>query len=147
MRIADVRAMPASRRILLGHAVMGVGLGLRRLSLPLCVLAAVALGAWSAYHASSEHGRGFPNLIPFHSGASVGLATWSLAGVVAIVALLVALRVLAILVGALGWWVLPLEHREMLGRLSTPGSHSGRSGDPPESGAAFAVIGVPLSHR
>lgn len=139
--------MPASRRIVLGHAVMGLGLALRRLSLPLCVLAAVVLAGWSVVHEATERGGGFPNLIPFHSGARVGLATWALGAIVAVMALLLALRLLAVMIGAVGWTVLPAQHREMLGRLSAPSSHPGRRGDPPEPGATFAVTAVPLSQR
>lgn len=135
--------MPPSQRIVLGHAVMGLGLALRRLSLPLSALAALVLAGWSVVHEATERG-GFPNLIPFHAGARVGLVSWVLGGIVAVIALLLALRLLAFMIGGVGWSVLPAEHREVLGRLSAPSSHSGRK-DPPDSGATFAVSGVPLS--
>ncbi len=111
---------------------MGLGLALRRVSLPLCLLVGVLWGAWSLLHAITGLDQGFPNLVPFRAGARIGLATWLLLGVAALVALLVALRLLAITIGAVGWLLLPREHRDMLSRLSPP-AQSGARSDPPES--------------
>lgn len=112
--------MPGSRRTVFGHAVMGLGLALRRLSSPLCVVAGVVLVAWSLLHAATGRGGVFPSVIPFHAGVRVGLASWMLAGILAVAALLLALRLLAVTIGAVGWLLLPTEHRDMLSRLSAP---------------------------
>ncbi|PZS36183.1 MAG: hypothetical protein DLM61_00660 [Pseudonocardiales bacterium] len=112
--------MTGSQRTVFGHAVMGVGLALRRFSSPLCVATGVVLAGWSLLHAASGGGEGFPNVIPFHAGAHVGLAGWVLAGILALAALLLALRLLAVTIGAVGWLLLPTQHRDMLSRLSAP---------------------------
>lgn len=126
--------MPGSQRIVLGHAVMGIGLGLRRISAPMCVLATLVLTGGSLLHAAMGRGRGFPNVIPFHHGAHVGLAAWMLAGILAVAALLLALRLIAITIGAVGWLLLPPEHRDMLSRLGAPAVHSESRDEPPEPG-------------
>lgn len=120
--------MSGSRRIVLGHAVMRLGLAVRRLSLPLCALAAAGLAAWTAFHVVVGRGQGWPRLIPLDLGAHAGLAIWVVEAVATVVVLLLGLRLLAIAVGAFGWLLLPPHHRELLGRFTEPPPGSPRDG-------------------
>lgn len=99
---------------------MGLGLAVRRLSLPLCVLAGVVMAAWSVLHEVTGGSGDIPTLIPLHAGARVALAGGILAGLLTVAALVLALRLLAITIGAVGWLVLPTEHRALLSRIGAP---------------------------
>ncbi len=86
-------------RIVWGHAVIGVGLLIRRLSGPAALLALVALVL----------ARATP------SGAGVGTAL--VLGIP--VLMLLGGRILAVLVGAIGWIVFPPEHRAVLSDIAS----------------------------
>lgn len=123
---------------------MGLGLALRRVSLPVCLVVGALWTGWTLIHALTGHDRGFPNLIPFHAGGRIGLAAWVLSGLVALVVLFLVLRLLAMAIGALGWWLLPPEHRDTLSRLSSPGQ-SDSGNDPSRSGDDMAQMRVACS--
>ena len=144
--MTEVSTVRGSRRIVLGHAVMGLGLGLRRLTVPLCVLATVALAVWCVLHAATGAVDSLPGAMPFHLGAGLGLAGWLLAGGVAVAALFLALRLLAVMVGAIGWMLLPTEHRDLLSRLERPPSNGGSQDGPRPPGATLQAFEVRVSH-
>jgi hypothetical protein len=126
--------MSGDLRTVLGHAVMRLGLGVRRLSLPLCLLAGVVLGAWALFQVASGRDTGLPSLV------ALGLG---------LVALALGLRLLAFATGALGWLLLPADHREMLGRLTgSPPTFAGGDDDderPPDPSARLTA--TPLEHE
>ena len=108
--------MPTARGKLPGHVVMGLGLAVRRISLPVCILAWAALVCWSSLRAGG-HGARLQALPPFASGNNIGLGAWMAEAVVVPVVLLVGLRLLALTIGAVGWSLLPADHRALLSRL------------------------------
>lgn len=121
--------MPGSRRPVLGHVVMRLGLVVRQISLPACVLAGVALVAWSLLDMAAGPGARLPSPPPFDPSARVGIAVWLVEAIVALGGLLLGLRLLAFAIGGLGWRLLPPDHRDMLSRLADQPSASAREGD------------------
>lgn len=101
---------------------MGLGLLLRRLGSPLCLIAGLALAAWSLVHVTAGHAGGLPSLVPFDAGARVGFPIWIVEAVLALAVLFFGIRLLAVSIGATGWLLLPREHRHVLTRLTTPDS-------------------------
>lgn len=99
---------------------MGLGLLVRRLSLPLSALTAAALGGWAVLDLATGGGAGLPSLTPIDLGASAGFAGRVVEAISTAVVLLLGLRLLAFAIGGLGWLLLPPEHRDMLGRLTQP---------------------------
>ena len=108
--------MPRARGKLPGLAVMRFGLAVRRISLPVCILAWAALVCWSLLRAGGP-GAHFPLLLPFASGKNLGFGVWMAQAVAMAVGLLLGLRLLAFAIGAVGWWLLPADHRDLLSRL------------------------------
>jgi len=121
--------MPGSRRTVLGHVVMRLGLVVRRISLPACVLAGVALVAWSLLNMAAGPGARLPSPSPFDASARVGIAVWLVEAIVAVGGLLLGLRLLAFAIGGLGWRLLLPDHRDMLSRLGDQPPASAREGD------------------
>jgi hypothetical protein len=109
---AEDRRMEAARRIAWGHFLVGLGLLLRRASLP-AAIATMALLVLA----------GFPPL-----GLELSPA-WVLA--VPLAVLLVA-RVGAVGIAAAGWLVFPPEHRALLSELSSRPSDLGLEDLEPE---------------
>lgn len=97
---ADKASVDSSARVACGHAVIGVGLLVRRISLPLAALCLAALVLAGAS--------------PLLGGP--GGPAWLL---LTPLALLFAARVLAIAIGAAGWLVFPSEHRAMLAEIAS----------------------------
>lgn len=121
--------MPGSRRTVLGHVVMRLGLVVRRISLPACVLAGVALVAWSLLNMAAGPGALLPSPSPFDASARVGIAVWLVEAIVAVGGLLLGLRLVAFAIGGLGWRLLPPDHRDVLSRLGDQPPTSTRERD------------------
>ena len=121
--------MPGFRRTLLGHVVIGLGLVVRRISLPACVLAGVSLVAWSLLNTGAGPGARLPSPPPFDTGARVGIAVWLVDATAAVGGLLLGLRLLAFAIGGLGWQLLPPDHRDVLSRLGDQPPASAREGN------------------
>jgi len=131
--------MPGFPRNLLGHIVIGIGLVVRRISLPACVLAGVALVAWSLLDMGTGPGARLPSPPPFDPGARVGITVWLVETIAAVGGLLLGLRVLAFAIGGLGWRLLPPDHRDMLSHLGDRPSAPAREGDQ-EAGAPDQTV-------
>jgi len=110
--------MVAARRILFGHALIGVGLLLRRATTALCtvLLAVVAIGAVLVIVAPGGVYFEVLDLVaPIHG---LGPAGAPLRGLLLVAVTWVAGRVLAVSVAAAGWALFPAAHRALLARVS-----------------------------
>ncbi|CAA9479663.1 MAG: hypothetical protein AVDCRST_MAG17-76 [uncultured Solirubrobacterales bacterium] len=96
---ADDFCVPNSGRIAWGHAVVGVGVLVRRLSGPAALLTLAALVLAGA------------------TSSGAGVATVVALGLPVLV--LVGGRSLAVLLGAIGWIVFPPEHRTVLSDIAS----------------------------
>jgi hypothetical protein len=88
--------MPTSNRLAWGHTLTDIGVVVRRVSMPLAAVAAVALA--------------------FILAPSSFEPAWI---AVLAVAVFAASRVIAVGLAALGWMVFPPDHRTVLAELST----------------------------
>jgi len=91
--------MTSPGRIVWGHAILGVGVLIRRLSAPVAVLALAALVLAGAGP----------------SGVALGAAF--VLGIPAV--LLIGGRILGVMLGALGWIVFPADHRAVLSDIAS----------------------------
>jgi hypothetical protein len=90
--------MTPSRQIALGHALLGFGLLVRRLSVPAATLTFAALVFAGFEPIEAEIGAGWVFAIP--------------------VLVLLGGRLVAVGLGALGWLVFPPEHRDVLSAIA-----------------------------
>jgi hypothetical protein len=119
---ADRAAMAGSRRISLGHALIGVGLLLRRATTPVAALLLVLVAGGALLAVLLPGGVYLEALSIAPSIAPSGPVGAVLQGLVLVALVWCAGRVLAVLTAGLGWSLFPAPHRALLSRVSVRAS-------------------------
>jgi len=107
-----------ARRISLGHALIGVGLLLRKATTALTALLLVLVAAGALLVAAAPGGVYLEALDVIPPIGGFGLVEASLRGLLLVAMTWVAGRILAISVAAAGWALFPAAHRALLARVS-----------------------------
>lgn len=110
--------MSGSRRITFGHALIGVGLVLRRASTPIAALLLVLVAAGSLLAVLLPGGVYLEALSFAPSLAPAGPAGAALQGLALVALVWCGGRALAVLMAGLGWSLFPARHRALLSRVS-----------------------------
>ncbi len=110
--------MSGSRRITFGHALIGVGVLLRRASAPIAGLLLVLVAAGSLLAALHPGGVYLEALSFAPSLAPAGPAGAVLQGLALVALVWCGGRALAVLTAGLGWSLFPARHRALLSRVS-----------------------------
>ncbi len=111
-------AMVGARRISFGHALIGVGLLLRKATTALSVLLLVGVFLGAVLVALSPGGVYLEALDVLPRFGGLGAADAPLRGLLLVVVTWLAGRILAVAVAAAGWVLFPAAHRALLARVS-----------------------------